>query len=222
MKASTLAEMSEDDLDDYISWIDWRSEEEEVISAVREQTGEPIETVWSEGDYEGEFLVKWRESTFKIPLTISRVDRYVAICSLAEILKENYTFFLRDGFDESDTHGLLIVSTECAEELRDKFGHWLNEYFHPLELGIDHFSGLRIPYFGKENNNPQLESELDEIKNAETELKEQLHSSAAMNKIGRELRIKLGTATIKDKIVYYFLRYWWLVFVLGWVLWRNK
>jgi hypothetical protein len=213
--------MSEDALDDHISWIDWRSEEEEVISAVQEQTNEPLDAIWSEGEYDGDFLVKWGESIFKIPLTISRVDRYVAICSLAEILKDKYTFFLRDGFDGSDTHGLLVVSNECADELQTNFSHWLNDYLHPLELGVDHFSGLSIPYYGHEDNNPRLRVELEEIQQAEVEFREQLQSSSAMKSIGRDLRMKLGTATLKDKLIHYLRRNWWLLLILGWFLWRN-
>lgn len=213
MKAAQLVAMSEDDLDEFTGWIDWRSEEEEVVYAVQEHTGEPLESTW-EGD---DFLLKWGDSTFKIPLTMSSVDRYVAINSLAEILKEKYQFFLRVGYDGSDTHGLLVVDKECAAELEQNHADWLRENFEKLKPGIDHFSGLKIPYYGNENNNPKLQDELDDAEAAVEEFKGQLPDALNFDKVGRDIRVKLGVATPKDKFFHYLRRYWWVIFFLLWV-----
>jgi hypothetical protein len=87
--------LEEDALNEYISWIDWRSEDEEVVEAVQRQTGETLEVLWTKDDSQSNFMVKWDDVLYKIPLTFSRVDRYVTICSLGEILKNKYRFFLR-------------------------------------------------------------------------------------------------------------------------------
>ena len=213
--------MPEEALDKHISWIDWRSTEEEVVGAIRDQIMKPLEFVWPEEGCEGNYFIKWKGLAFALPLTISSVDRYVTICSLAEILKEEYTFFLRNGFDASDTHGLLVVSNESSDVLRESHSAWLNQNFTQLVLGIDQFSGLTIPYYGKENNNPQLASELVELeKMMERQSDDYLQSSHEKNNLERKHRIKNSTATFTDKVIYYFQRYWWIP-ILGISIWLD-
>jgi hypothetical protein len=212
LNATELTAKFEEDLDDCIAWIDWRSEEEEVVQAVQEQIAESLDCSW-EGD---EFFVHVNGEKLRIPLTFSRCDRYVTISSLAEILKEKYVFFLRDGYQGNDTHGLLIVTKECAADLRGKYGTWLNKYFGELVPGIDNFSGLRVPYLGNENHNPNLRAELEAMHATEAEFAQHLQSSPAVNKIVKDLRMQLGTATPKEKLAFYARRFWWLIPLLAW------
>lgn len=217
MNAADLVAMPEDDVDEFVGWIDWRSPEEEVVYAVQAQTGEPLECRW-DGDT---FLLDWAGSVFRIPLTISHVDRYVAINSLAEILKDKYRFYLRDGFEGSDTHGLLVVSKECATELERDHNDWLQDKFDELPPGVDLFSGLRVPYYGNENNNPNLREELAREEAEQEAFREELRNSPDLQKIGRDIRVKIGTATPREKFFHYFRRYWWVIFFLLWV-WLRK
>lgn len=221
MNAAQLTSFSEEELDDYVGWIDWRSEEEEIFEIIREQTREKISASWSKGEYEGDFLAIWGESKFVIPLTESRVDRFVTICSLAVILEEKYTFFLREGFESEEIQGLLVVTKDSAFDLERNSGEWLKENFIALELGLDQFSGLKIPYLGNESNNPNLERELQEIHEALNDFRKELHDSPATNKIGRDLRLQIGTATPKDKATYYFSKYWWVILLVGLLIYIN-
>lgn len=222
VRAIQLVEMPEEILDKHISWIDWRSTEEEVVCAVRDQIKKPLEFVWPDEGYEGSYFIKWKGHAFALPLTISGVDRYVTICSLAEILKEEYTFFLRNGFEASDTHGLLVVSNESSKVLRETYDDWLNQNFKKHVQGFDQFSGLRIPYYGNENNNPQLESELVELdKILETQSDDHLQTNNDKNNLWREQRIKNSTDTLTEKLIYYFQRYWWIP-ILGVWIWLDK
>ena len=82
-------------------------------------------------------------------------------------IERKYSVFLRDGYEGSDTHGLLVVTRECAAELEIQFKNWLEKNFVPLTMGADNFSGVIIPYYGNENNNPNLREELEELKTRE-------------------------------------------------------
>jgi hypothetical protein len=212
LNAKELTVMTEDDLDDCVDWIDWRAEEEEVVEAVQARISETLTCSWDDE----EFFVYLDNKKLKIPVTLSRCDRYVTISSLAEILKAKYVFFLRNGHEGDDTHGLLIVPIDCVPVMRGKHGDWFSENFGELERGTDHFSGLRIPYFGHENNNPQLREELDAMQAAEAGFAAQLENSPAAKAITRELRLQLGTATFKDKASFYARRFWWLVPLFIW------
>jgi hypothetical protein len=191
MNAQALMAMSEDDLDDCVEWIDWRGEEAEVVEAVQARISESLTCAWDDD----EFFIYLDNQKLKIPLTLTGCDRYVTISSLAEILKAKYAFFLRNGYEGDDTHGLLIVPVDCVPVMRSQHGAWFNDNFSELERGIDHFSGLRIPYVGHENNNPNLKEEVEALRAREAEFAAQLERSPAVNNIARELRMQIGTAT---------------------------
>ena len=100
-----------DDDDAYI-FIDHRQEEGSIVAFVSERLA-PADVLAMR--YDEALFVTFRGQEHRIPLTFSRHDRYVAVSSLAELLKDDYRFFVLVPSLDSDTHGLLVVPRSVAE-----------------------------------------------------------------------------------------------------------
>jgi hypothetical protein len=85
-------------------------------------------------------FVTFRGQEHPIPLTISRHDRYV-VSSLAELLEDDYRFFVLVPSLDSDTHGLRVAPKSVAEGWNP-----LPEHLTPLEPSFDYFSQIKVPY----------------------------------------------------------------------------
>ena len=142
-----------DDDEAYI-FIDHREEEESIVFSVSDRLA-PADALDTRCDET--LFVTFRGQEHRIPLTISPHDRYVAVSSLAELLKDDYRFFVLVPSLNSDTHGLLVVPKSVAEAWNP-----LPEHLTPLELGFDYFGQIKVPYLYHEDGAPDFarESEL--------------------------------------------------------------
>src|SRR5262245_2206219 len=139
-----------DDEEAYI-FIDHREEEESIVLSVSERLA-PADALATRCDET--LFVTFRGQEHRIPLTISRHDRYVAVSSLAELLKDDYRFFVLVPSLNSDTHGLLVVPKSVAEAWNP-----LPEHLAPLELGFDYFGQIKVPYLFHEDWAPDFARE---------------------------------------------------------------
>lgn len=144
---TTLVTLDEDALAEALIWIDWRSFESEVVTGFSEELADEDAIGMLDEDDPRELV--HRGASYAIPLTESGRDRYVMVASVAQILKDRYSVFVdSDSYGGSDTHGFLVLSNAEAEVARRQHADWLSRTFEPLPLGIDGFSGERIPYLG--------------------------------------------------------------------------
>lgn len=145
---------SESDEVAYI-FIDHREEEESIVFAVAERISEELEP---ELDDEAMYIV-YAGERHKIPLQFSPHDRYIAISSLAMLLRERYRFFLLEPSLSDDTHGLLIAPIADV----DAWGE-IPEHLTSLEIGYDYFHQIRIPYLGGEDSAPNFAVESQQVR----------------------------------------------------------
>lgn len=139
---------SEEDDDAYI-FIDHREEESFIAMAVSERLAPEHALEVKESD-DGISVVH-QGVEHAIPLQFSPHDRYTMISSLANLLAEDYRFFLLRPSLDSDTHGLLVARRSDVDGWGATPGHLV-----PLELGLDYFHDVRVPYLGGEIAAPRF------------------------------------------------------------------
>ncbi|MDX2203034.1 MAG: hypothetical protein NW223_09800 [Hyphomicrobiaceae bacterium] len=147
-----LAEPPHPDDEDAYIFVDHRDEEAGIVEQVAARLA-PAHALAARDSGE-DLLVSYGGAEYRIPLTISRHDRYVAISSLAELLEDDYRFFVLKPSLESDTHGLLVVPVAQARAWRT-----LPEHLVPLERGYDYFGRINIPYLHHEDAAPHFADE---------------------------------------------------------------
>lgn len=161
-RVSELVEMSTDELYEEMVWVDWKSEEREVIEAFSEQLRPEDGLSYNDADSPTE--ITYRGQTYNNPLTSTPSDRYVTIFSIAEIVKPDYHIYTETDSCDGDTHGFLVLSDAQLEELRSIYAKWFKKRLRPLVLGIDGFSGYNVPYHGNESNgDPKLAEKFEEF-----------------------------------------------------------
>lgn len=168
-----LVALDEEDLQERFCWIDWRSEEREVVEGFSEyMAAEDALTCVDEDDAR---TIVWRGDTFAIPLTESGSDRYVMIHSVAEIVKDRYTVWGDpESIGGSDTHGFLILSNAVSDALVAQHPAWVAQHLRRLDPGMDEFNGIRVPWFGHETHNPHFARDRAALQDQQTELKRML------------------------------------------------
>lgn len=144
--------------------IDHREDDEEIVNLVAAALGEndALRASWR-GD---ELWISRRGRNYLIPHTISMHDRYVTISSLASILESEFLFFIETESTGSDTHGLLIVEKQQYDQLTEADVQPFLGLFTPLDIGLDYFSGIRVPYTGNPNANPDFARDAKQHKEA--------------------------------------------------------
>src|SRR5215813_1488659 len=148
---STAFPPSEDDESAYI-FVDHRSEDGCIVEWVSERlASKDALSVRADGTA---LFVTHRGREYRLPLTISGHDRCVAISSLAELLKNDYRFFVLAPWRGSDAHGLLVV----PESQMRAWGS-IPEHLEPLRFGFDYFNGINIPYLNHEDSAPNWATE---------------------------------------------------------------
>lgn len=136
-------------------WIDWRSFEVEVVEGIIAFLGDDEDLGFEEEDEAITVIHNGRR--FEIPLTHTGSDRYVMISSMAEILKDKYSFWLDRGSAEgADTHGFLPLTHAQSEELLRDHADWAAEHLLAFEPGFDHFHGLKVPFLHHPDHNPDF------------------------------------------------------------------
>jgi len=173
---------------DVLVGFDWRQEEDSIVSAVSERLA-PEDALLP--DLEGEELwVTWHGERYRLPLTITPHDRYVAVSSLAALLAGRYRFWVLKTSLDTDTHALLVLGTAEAAYLEARHARWLARHFEPLDLGFDYFNGIRVPYWGHEDHNPEFERQAREMREAGEAAAPQLE--ALVHQAMREAGLKPG------------------------------
>jgi uncharacterized protein YbaA (DUF1428 family) len=96
------------------------------------------------------YSVSYRGHDWPVPLAMSFHDRYITISSLAEILKDTYTFFFDTAFHGEGYHRLFIAANSTVAARGP-----LPRHLVPLQVGFDYFEGdpakgdvMRVPYTG--------------------------------------------------------------------------
>jgi hypothetical protein len=132
-------------------FIDHREEEGSIVAFVSERLA-PADALAIR--YDRTLFVTFRGQEYRIPHTFSRHDRYVVVSSLAELLKDDYRFFVLVPSLDSDAHGLLVVPRSVAEG-------WdpLPDHLTVLQLGFDYFGQIKVPYLNHEGSAPEFARE---------------------------------------------------------------
>lgn len=144
---------AEDDDDAYVHF-DHRALESEIVEAVSKRLAPEHALIPREVHGSEELYVTYRGVEHKLPLTVTPHDRYVAISSIAELLKDHYRFFVLLPSHDTDTHAILVVPIAVAQEWRS-----LPEHIAPLRLGFDYFHGIAVPYLNNEDAAPNFARE---------------------------------------------------------------
>ena len=187
MPIDQLVALDEDAQGEAFVWIDWRSGEDEVVTDFAEQL-DPADTLTFRED--GDRVVPiLRGVEHPVPLTLSGSDRYVMIHSLAELLKDRYTFWRHSDSTGSDTHGFLVLRNDESAELQRRHPKWVKKYLETLIPGIDGFSGLDIPWWGHEDHAPgfarqrqAMDADLDRLREQVLTMTEVMRDDARDNR----------------------------------------
>lgn len=200
-----------------ILWIDHRSEEEEIVECVSSRISDSLSAYWEDD----ELWLNIESQKIKLPLTFSKHDRFITISSLAELLKQKYTFWLVKDHIEDDTIGLLVLANDISKTLKSKYFDWTNENLVELDPGYDYFNKIEVPYVGNLENNLNLEkTESVEVKPGSgiSSFIDYIHSKYHLFgywKSMTKLKMLSGSATIWDRILLNLVMYWWLFPGLG-------
>jgi hypothetical protein len=143
-----------------VIWVDHRETEDWIVDQVAEAVA-PAHRL--EQEFRGDDIyVTYDGAEYRIPLTLSRHDRYVAISSLAAILQRDYDFWLEKDSLGGDTHGFVVLEKNRLDAEEPGVKQAFLEKFAPLELGMDYFSGIAVPYTGNEQHNPDFDKQARE------------------------------------------------------------
>ncbi len=165
IRIEDLVVMSTEDLYEQMVWIDWRSEEREVIEGFSEQLASEDQLSCNESDHPT--VILYRGQAYPNPLTSTPADRYVTIFSVAEIIKPDYRIYTETESCDGDTHGFFIFTDAELSALKTNHAAWFKKRLEPLALGIDGFSGFNVPYYGNESNgDPNLSEKFDKTRAA--------------------------------------------------------
>ena len=251
LNAAQIVSLDEDAFDDALLWVDHRSQEDEIIFEVADYLNEPLVAEWrddklwlcyanSESGTNADSGANLgsgasaeanadahtgseADKYWLLPLTFTRHDRYVALSSLAEVLKDKYSFWLVEGRLGDDTHGLLILSHEVALQLQTEHAEWLAATLVPMQLGFDYFNEIKVPYLGHEDNNPDFLQQSEAINNSLLQLDKELNSflenDSEFQAGMKQLRQDLGTerpsklkAVLTDPWLWGIVVFWVLFF----------
>ncbi|MFQ3229445.1 MAG: hypothetical protein ACI9DO_000805 [Reinekea sp.] len=148
MSIAELIKLNQEKLEDELSWIDWREQDTEVASLFSRFLGSSLNFSCAEND-DG-ITISFEGIEYKIPLTNTGSDRYVVLCSCAEILKDSHHVWMYKPSLEDDTHAFLVLSNNELSTFGKNEVDWLNSYFSTLTLGLDLFNNIPIPYTNHE------------------------------------------------------------------------
>jgi hypothetical protein len=181
---------SADDENAYIV-IDRDDEESFLVEVIAERLA-PEHELWVSQDGD-DFRVTYVNEEHRIPLAISRHDTYIAISSLAELLKEDYRFFLLVPSLGRDTHRLLVVPAAQAQA-------WgaLPAHLKQLELGFDYFGGIKVPYLNHESSAPSFASESGALRARSKAMTDLLESGIIGGKVDTKASAALAKTLMTD------------------------
>ena len=149
MNIDELVRLNEEQLEDVFSWVDWREQDADIVAQFSQQVDDTCKLT-CEVDADGLTLLT-SSGRFRIPLTKTGADRYVVLCSCAELCKASYDVWLYKPALDDDTHGFLVLTKEESAILRNKHSEWKKRYLSSLKLGKDLFNDVSIPYLHHED-----------------------------------------------------------------------
>ena len=135
-------------------WIDHRDAEDDIVQwlSLRLDEGDGIAVDWRDDD----LWATYRGTAHRIPLTFTPHDRYVAIGSVAELVKERYGVYVRKSSSRGDTCTLALLAHAEVAAASEADRQLLDEHFTRVEPGTDYFGGLAVPHVGNEGHNPEF------------------------------------------------------------------
>ena len=151
--AEQLVRLDEDELSEVFVWVDHREEESSIVAGIAEQVAPArrllMEDVEEAADGSVSLRVQLDGAPHRIAMTLSPCDRYVAISSLAWLLRDSHRFYVARGSLDGDTQALLALPHAEVEALRRDHLAWLEDALEAVELGVDYFhGGVRVPHLG--------------------------------------------------------------------------
>jgi hypothetical protein len=181
-----------DDYQELLVVVDHREDEGVIVEEISHHLDEahvllPI----PKGD---ELWVEYRGVVHHIPLTQTRLDRYVTISSVASIIGSDYAVLIEAETTGDDTHGLLVVRNSVLAMLEPGERGVLDGRFSALEVGTDYFSGIRIPYAGNEANNPDWAAELEQQQARTKQFTDQVMHGPEVQQALHEMRQDISAA----------------------------
>lgn len=138
--------LADDAGEEALLWVDHREEEDWLVEALSARLApeDEMTTEWRDDD----MMLLHAGTWHRLPLTMSPVDRYVAIGSVLALVKDRYAFFVENDSLEGDTHGLLVASHAELAASSEATRRALAARFTRLAPGFDHFGGGTVPYIG--------------------------------------------------------------------------
>ena len=137
-----VGSIPQDDAD--LLWVDHRDEEDGLVEAVSARIAPEDAMTFEWRDEEA--WVSYRDEAHRLPLTFSPVDRYVALSSIAWLLRDRYAVWLLTSSLGGDTHGLLLLPIPEAAAMSAAEVAALEARFTRLALGHCHFHDAPVPY----------------------------------------------------------------------------
>jgi hypothetical protein len=179
--------------DDAYVYFDHRALESEIVEAVSLRLAPEHALIPREVHGGEELYVTYRGVEHKLPLTVTPHDRYVAISSIAELLKDHYRFFALLPSHDTDTHAVLVVPVAVAQGWSS-----LPEHLEPLRLGFDYFHGLDVPYLNHETSAPNFARESEAARAGTDAFSQYLVSSVFFGKSDPAAAAALAKAAMMD------------------------
>jgi len=148
------ARLGEDYEGDDLLWVDHRSDDDGIIESLSDRLGadDAMTLEWRDD----ELWLQHRGAVHLVPLTMSPHDRYVAIGSVAELVRDRHGLYVRNDSLGGDTHALLVLSHAEVAAASKGARQLLGKHFTRVEPGTDYFGGPDVPFVGHADHNPQF------------------------------------------------------------------
>jgi hypothetical protein len=118
---------------DTVFWVDWREEDGSIIDFCESiiQTGilsAKVIDVESDGGFE--LYIYYGYKQVKVPLSYSKHDRHITLCSLNAALKPDYEVRFCKASAGNDTLAFLPLPSSEWQALENRYGKTLEEHFY--------------------------------------------------------------------------------------------
>lgn len=130
------------DDDRAVFWVDWRSDDAEIVAAC-EAVLESGRLTCEVGD-DDELTITFGDRRLPVPLTRSVQDRHRTLVTLGRVLAPDHEIRLVAASDGSDTLAFAVLASRDWQHLVDRFGREkVDDAFSPLRDDHDAFTAPR-------------------------------------------------------------------------------
>lgn len=187
--SSIEALCAEESADQALLWIDHRDEDDGIIRSLSRRLGDGdgIALDWRGND----LWATCRGTAHRVPLTFTPHDRYVAIGSVAELVKDRYGLYVSKASLRSDTHGLAVLAHAEVAAASDAARQAFEARFIRVVPGTDYFGGPAVPYAGHEDHNPLFAEQAAAFDQEQREAMEALVRTPHVQAVRGELQADL-------------------------------